>query len=105
MEAYPPRKELRPVINHSLTDVWEDDLALKIHDTLDSMNVYWTSTDVVRIGIAGEREAPVILWIGVLPSSLSGEDGVIVASKCRDVLEEYDIDDVEVEIRESVVFP
>jgi hypothetical protein len=104
MEAYPPRKELRPVYNHPLKGAWED-LAPKVHDILDSMKVYWTSTDVVRIGIAGEHEAPVILWIGVLPSSLSGEDGVIVASKCRDLLREHHIDDVEVEIRESVVFP
>lgn len=63
----------------------------------------WTSTDVVRIGNAGESSAPVILWIGVMPESLSGDDGIVVAHKCRELFEEHGITDVEVEIRESVV--
>jgi hypothetical protein len=66
------------------------------------MKVKWTSTDVVRIGNTGEFSAPVILWIRVMPASLSGHDGVIVASKCRELLVEYEIADVDVEIRESV---
>ncbi|KAH8111885.1 hypothetical protein DFH11DRAFT_1546184 [Phellopilus nigrolimitatus] len=104
-EAYPVRKELRPVGNHPLADVWEDNLALKLHALLDSMDVEWTSTDVVRIGLANEPSAPapVILWIGVFPESLSGDDGVAAAYKCRDLLVEFNITDVEVEIRESVV--
>lgn len=44
-----------------------------------------------------------IVWIGVMPGSLSGADGVVVASKCREFLVENDITDVEVEIHESVV--
>ncbi|KAF8325423.1 uncharacterized protein EI90DRAFT_3019067 [Cantharellus anzutake] len=43
------------------------------------------------------------IWIGVVPASLSGNDGVVVVSKCRELLEEYNIADVDVEIRESVV--
>ncbi|KAH8111892.1 hypothetical protein DFH11DRAFT_1707064, partial [Phellopilus nigrolimitatus] len=103
-EAYPVRKELRPVGNHPLADVWEDNLALKLHALLDSMDVEWTSTDVVRIGLADEPSAPapVILWIGVFPKSLSGDDGVAVAYKCRELLVEFDIIDVDVELRESV---
>lgn len=38
-----------------------------------------------------------------MPASLSGHDGVVVAFKCRELLLEYDIADVDVEIRESVV--
>jgi hypothetical protein len=102
-EAYRKLKELRVVGNHALKDVWEDNLALKLHALLDSMKAKWTSTDVVRIGNTGESSAPVILWIGVMPASLSGHDGVVVAFKCRELLVEYDIFDVDVEIRESVV--
>jgi hypothetical protein len=102
-EAYLKRRDLRVVGNHALKEVWEDDLALKLHALLDSMEVKWTSTDVVRIGIVRESSAPVILWIGVVPASLSGHDGAIVAFKCRELLVEYDIADVDVEIRESVV--
>ena len=49
-EAYSVIRMLRPVGNHALKEVWEDNLALKIHALLDSMKVDWTSTDVVRIG-------------------------------------------------------
>lgn len=102
-EGYPKLKELRVVGIHALSEVWEDDLAPKLHTLLDSMRVKWTSTDVVRIGYSGEASAPVILWIGVMPSSLSGHDGVVVAFKCRELLVKYDIADVDIEIRESVV--
>jgi len=102
-EAYQVHKELRAAGNHVLREVWEDNLALKVHALLDSMRVEWTSTDVVRIGNTGESSAPIILWIGVMPASLSGDDGVIVVSKCLDLLREKNITDVEVEIRESVV--
>ena len=82
----------------------EDKLAPKLHDLLDEMKVEWTSTDVVRIGYVEEPStAPVIVWIGVKPKSLSGNDGADVASGCKSLLEEHDIPDVDVEIRESVV--
>ena len=63
----------------------------------------WTSTDVVRIGNARESAAPIILWIGVVPTPLSGNEGAAVVSMCQDLLVEYRIADMEVEIRESVV--
>ncbi|KAG8906990.1 hypothetical protein FRB99_005632, partial [Tulasnella sp. 403] len=102
-EAYRKIKELRPVGNHPLKKVWEGNLALKLHALLDSMNVKWTSTDVVRTRIVGKSSAPVIVWIGVMPASLCGTDGVVVASKCQELLREYNIADVDIEIRESVV--
>ena len=96
-------KELHPVGNHAIKEVWEDNLALKIHTLLDSKRVKWTSTDVVRIGFVDESFTSVILWIGVIPTSLSGDNGVVVASGCKDILTENGITDVEVEIRESAV--
>lgn len=102
LEAYRVLKELRPVGDHPLNAVWEDKLAHRLFDLLKSMKVEWTSTDIVRMRIAGESSAPVILWIGVMPKSFSGDDGVVVASKCQELLREYDIDDVDVEIRESM---
>lgn len=105
MKAYRQLKELRPVGYHAIKDVWEDNLAIKLYTLLDSMGVKWTSIDVVRIVNAGapSNSAPVIIWIGVAPESLSGDDGVVVAHKFRELLVESDIVDVEVEIRESVV--
>jgi len=65
------------------------------------MEVKWTSIDIVRIGNAGDSS--VILWIGVMPASLSHHGGFDVASKCRELLVKDNITDVDVEIRESVV--
>ena len=102
-EADQAGKELRPASHPILGEIWRDTLAPKAIELLDSMNVKWTSLDIVRIGIAEEYFAPVILWIGVIPASLSGRDGVDAAFKCRKLLVDHDITDVEVEIRESVV--
>jgi hypothetical protein len=86
----------------------DGDLTPKLFAILDSMEVKWTSIDVARIGIVEEYPTrsdpfPVILWIGVMPASLSRSDGVIAAFKCREALVEFGITDVDVEIRESVV--
>ena len=103
-------KELGPAGNHPiLSEAWEGDLPHKIIAFLDSMDVKWTSLDIVSIGNVEEyyipliHIAPTILWIGVIPGSLSASDGVVAAFKYRKILEENDITDVEVEIRESVV--
>lgn len=102
-EAYLRLKELRTVGNHSLKGVWEDNLAFKIHNILEQKGVQWTSTDVARIGFVGESFAPVRIWIGVKPETLSREDGLTIAKECKEVLIANNIQDVEVEIRESVV--
>lgn len=87
LEAYQNIKELRAVGNHALKEAWEDDLALKLHALLDSMKVKWTSTDVVRIGDAGEPSTPIILWIGVMPASLAGNGGVFGDAAFKKYLE------------------
>ena len=102
-------KELRTVGNHPIREAWRGDLPHKIIAFLRSTNVKWTSINVLRIGNVEEyfipliHIAPVILWIGVTPGSLSASDGVVAAFKCRKILEENGITDVEVEIHESVV--
>ena len=103
MEAYRKAKELRAAGEHAIEKVWEGNLAFKIHSLLDSAKVEWTSTDVVRIGKVGEPFAPIILWIGVEPNTLPHPDGIVVALECQKILEGYNIFDIEVEIRESVV--
>ncbi|KAG0129316.1 hypothetical protein HOY82DRAFT_652199 [Tuber indicum] len=102
-EAYLQPKELRTVGNHPLKHVWEDNLSFQIHNILESKGVKWTSTDVARIGFVGESIAPVVVWIGVKPDTLSAKDGLAVATECKQLLVANKILDVEVEIRESVV--
>ncbi|KAI0050657.1 hypothetical protein FA95DRAFT_1555374 [Auriscalpium vulgare] len=109
-EYYANIKELRPAYHPALNEVWDAGLGSKIGAALDAMDVQWTSLDIVRIVKSEEytyrppeNRPPIILWIGVNPASLSGRDGVVAALKCRELLVESNITDVDVEIRESVV--
>jgi hypothetical protein len=45
---------------------------------------------------------PVVLWIGVLPNTLAGEDAFNSAKGLLELLKRHDITDVDVEYRESV---
>ncbi|KAG9023522.1 hypothetical protein FRB95_012982 [Tulasnella sp. JGI-2019a] len=65
--------------------------------------VKWTSLDPVRMGYASEASLPVIVWVGVVPGSLSAEDGVEIATHGKSILFAHGIDDVHVEIRQSEV--
>ena len=56
--------------------------------------------DLLQVGV---YPAPVVLWIGVKPKSLGGEEAHAAAFKCRDILHEQGITDVDVELRESSV--
>jgi hypothetical protein len=94
-------KELRSVGEHKIQDVWEDNLAFQVHAILNQKEVNWTSTDVVQICPVNECFGDVILWIGVMPSSLSCKDGKKVARQCKKLLRGYGINDVNVEICES----
>lgn len=100
-EAYRVLRELRPVFNHKIITVWNV-LADKVLEYLDSLKVKWTSIDGVRFAKFEEAPGPVVLWIGVTPESLSGEDAHTAAFGCLDILKEFDITDVDVEFRESV---
>lgn len=102
-DARPEKKELRPVFEHKLTAFWEV-LGWKIRDFLDSVEVRWTTIDVVRfIKVEkGKTIGPVILWIGVTPKTLSGKGAKTAAYGCLDILKVVEITDIEVEFRESV---
>ncbi|KAG8744520.1 hypothetical protein FRC10_009972 [Ceratobasidium sp. 414] len=84
-------KQSNPVGSHPLQEIW------------GATGVKWTSLDPVRVGYAGEASPPVIVWVGVVSGSLSAEDGVEVATRCKSILSAHHIDDVHVEIRQSEV--
>jgi len=102
-EAFLRPNELGAVSDPALSEVWEGGLAFRIHEILEANTVRWTTTDVVRIGFVGECTAPVVLWIGVTPDTLSHGDGQIVAKACKELLAVHNINDIEVEIREANV--
>lgn len=100
-----PYKDLRFAGNHPIKEVWSSGLADKIIALLRSTNVDYNDLDVVRMGINDLWFPDTIVWIGVRPGSLSGYDGLDVALKCKELIVEYGITDVEVEIREAIVLP
>jgi hypothetical protein len=102
-EAYLRSKELRIAGRHELVELWEDNLALKVHDILNKNQVDWSSTDIVRIAYDDEPRGNLILWIGVWarPPRLSYEVGIEVALQCKRLLLDHGITDVDVELRES----
>lgn len=104
-EAYLTPKELSPLgFNHPLRKLWEPTVGPDIASYLDAMGVEWSSLDPVRIGYVDDPSPPAILWVGVLPGTLTAEVGVNVAVHCKDILSANGINDVHVELRESEVF-
>ena len=85
-EAYPRANELRSLGKHKLFDIWEDNLALKVHNILDENQVNWSSTEIVRIAYVDEPDGNIVLWIGVYstPTRLSYDVGI----DCRPAAED-----------------
>ncbi|KAJ3483737.1 hypothetical protein NLI96_g6105 [Meripilus lineatus] len=110
-EGSPRIKQFFRFTEHQLHNVWEDDLAFKIHGILELDGIEWTSTDLVDLGWKDESSSHLTVWIGVDPEHFyemnddHKKDYVLklggVVLKCLRLLHEYGIDDVEVEIRLS----
>ena len=103
-DGSPKEKWLHPLgQQYSQSDHWgavlEESMTI-----LDSKGVKVTSIDLLSFGYEEEERLP-IMWVGVKPNSLSGEDGVQAAIECKKVLDKYGLIDVHCEIRESEVWP
>lgn len=104
-EAYRRLKRARGVFGHRLNDVWED-VGPQIRDLLTLYHVQWTSIDVARFITDGEGSkkitGPVVIWIGVCPDSLQGEQAFSLGNQITELLESFGVDDVDTEFRESI---
>ncbi|TFK74180.1 hypothetical protein BDN72DRAFT_760437 [Pluteus cervinus] len=69
---------------------------------LCSAELKWTSIDPVRFAEEEEEPGPLFLWVGVMPNTLSLEDARNPAVRCKEILLEYQINDIEIAFRESV---
>ena len=102
-EAYRELKRLHPPLSgHKFAGVWKE-LGRKVCDWLNSTGVTWTSVDVASFAKVDEPPGPPVVWVGVEPGSLSGKDAHTAAVGCKELLESYEITDVEIEFRESIV--
>ena len=100
-EAYPVPKEAIPIFTHPIAPVWRE-LGRRIHEYFDSIYLKWTSIDFVRFSEVGKRIKPPFVWVGVLPKTLSREDAKNAAVRCKLMLAESHITNVEIAFRESV---
>ncbi|KAK0193406.1 hypothetical protein F5146DRAFT_1110115 [Armillaria mellea] len=101
LEAYNVPKAARPVFARPIADVW-DELGPQVHDYLDSVNVTWTTIDIVRFAEVEKDPGPPVLWIGVKPGSLSRKDTEAATVDCEGLLSKFKLTDVEVAFRESL---
>ncbi|KAL4066441.1 hypothetical protein V8B97DRAFT_2009811 [Scleroderma yunnanense] len=62
----------------------------------------WTSIDPVRFAEVGKEPGSLFLWVGMMPKTLSRDDAKVAAVRCKEILAEYEINDVEIAFRESV---
>jgi hypothetical protein len=104
-EAYSRERCLLPVYDHAIRSIWYA-LCTAIVSSLDALNVLWSTIDVVRFGTYERRGAPmnispIILWIGVLPDTLSYHEASKSCSDILVLLSQYNLDSIEVEYRSS----
>ena len=105
LESYRKLKQARGVFGHKLNLVWKA-VGPLVRDLLNTQKVAWTSIDVARFITDGDGDekirGPVVLWVGVRPDSLQGEDAFNSGNEILNLLASFDIVDVDVEYRESV---
>jgi hypothetical protein len=94
-------KEARPVCDHAIAPIWHK-LGKQIYQHFDSIDLMWTSIDPVCFAEVGGLPGPLFLWVGVMPKTLSRGDAEVAAGRCKNILAEYNITDVEVAFRESI---
>ena len=97
-------REARPVYSHPIGPVW---LAIgkRIYEYLDSVRLAWTSINPLAYADTEEAKpfCPLIISIGVMPSSLVYENAVVAADGVKAILAEANFPDIEVAFVESVV--
>lgn len=105
----PEPKMLKNIGNHPLASLLASikDEIVKIFDT---HSILWTSIEAVQIGFEGQKDMPVVLWIGALAEGLIGRNwaslpvkGIIVMA-CKQLLEKNGILDVHCELKLSEIY-
>ncbi|KAF9485641.1 hypothetical protein BDN70DRAFT_870939 [Pholiota conissans] len=98
--------QARPICNHKIVSVWHE-RGQRIYKFFDSIGLKWTTIDVVRFILVEPlketgKPGSLFLWVGVIPQSLSKRDAGAAAVRCKEILADYEISNVEIAFRESV---
>ena len=97
-------KHLGAVRGHKLNTIWDDTVAPKVYAFLDEMGLKWSVVQIIHYMELGEPCGPASLCIGVRPKSLADEDANAAAFRCLDLLKEFDITDIDVQIGEAITW-
>ena len=89
------------------------DTRSKVVKLLDKQQIQHTSVDLALFGWDEQKEdggrkpvtSRVTIWIGVLPDTTSGEAAFDSSQGILELLKQYNVDDLDVAYRESVVHP
>ena len=102
-EAYRTFKSVRGVYGHPLNAVWKT-VGPLVRDLLKTQRINYTSVDVARFITYEDEEifGPVVIWVGVYPGSTAADTAHDSSKDVLALLKGYDIEDVEVEWRESI---
>ncbi|KAF9778096.1 hypothetical protein IL306_004259 [Fusarium sp. DS 682] len=105
------RKKLDVATGHRIQRAWNDpqgQLQPLIFDALGDMD--WTAIDILRIGYEDAflhpdrtSECPVTILVSVSEGSTSFQQAESAIIACKQVLALFNLDDVEVELKESIV--
>ncbi|KAF5989514.1 hypothetical protein FBULB1_800 [Fusarium bulbicola] len=108
---WPDRKRLYVATGHAIQQPWNDpngSLQRLIIATLDGID--WTAIDILRIGYESigddyrrVPERPVTMLISVSTNSTTFQEAEAAIVACKRILAQFNLDDVEVEIKESIV--
>jgi hypothetical protein len=101
--AGPDERQFLTIGQHEIVTLWSEELVLSIQSALESVN--WQRFYPIRIRNArgwypaGPKQA-LVLIVDVARNTVDWDTAIEVALKCRDLLRQANIPDIEVEIRE-----
>ncbi|KAI1015449.1 hypothetical protein LB504_010954 [Fusarium proliferatum] len=108
---WPERKKLDVATGHKIQQLWNDpqgSLRQLVVSTLTG--VEWNAIDILRVGyesayedIDRSSECSVTMLISVSQDSTSFRRAEAAIIACKDILNRFDLDDVQVEMKESIV--
>lgn len=108
-DSRPKSKQLKNIGNHPLVSLWAN-IKDEIMKILKTYSVPWTTMKAFGIGYEGQKDMPVVLWIGALAKGLMGDGGAshpvtgMAVMACKQLLGKNQIHDVHCELKLSEAY-
>ncbi|WWC95326.1 hypothetical protein V866_002187 [Kwoniella sp. B9012] len=92
--------------SHPIKAIWELPLGNELLQMLDRTLPTANSVDILKVCYAFEVDsANPVVWIGVTPDTITSTRAKAAVRACKALLDKHGMLDVEVEIKESIVYP